>query len=180
MTPVAAAANSLPFKYYHIPSLSNVQLDMNAFLLAARTAIPTFSGIKFSDPDLYTFGRMIDNLVTGEQLFYGKDEMLVPALSIGATGAVGSTYNFMAAVAVRAHQAFVAGNMTGAKLEQQRIRDVVATLIPLGAIPAQKAIMAFKGLPIGGARLPLLTLSQLQTEMLQAQLQAIGFFQWSD
>ncbi|GMI27856.1 hypothetical protein TeGR_g10417 [Tetraparma gracilis] len=47
MKPIAAAAAPLSFKYYHIPSMTNVEgIDMGEFFAAAKESIPTFTGIK--------------------------------------------------------------------------------------------------------------------------------------
>jgi len=57
--PLAAAAAPLPIKYYHIPSMTNVALDMSEFLTLASSEIPNFEGIKYTDTDLYTFTKCV-------------------------------------------------------------------------------------------------------------------------
>lgn len=164
-----------------IPSLTNVALPVDQVALALRAAIPTFGGVKFSDPDLFTFGKVLRNAYAFEPSFYGKDEMILPALSIGCSRAVGSTYNFMAPVALRAASAYSLGNFTGAQLEQARIASVVDLLGGYGgAIPAQKAIMKMKGVDVGGVRVPFAALTDAQYAALHDALTAMGFFSWSN
>jgi N-acetylneuraminate lyase len=50
---------------------------------------------------------------------------------------------------------------------------------PTTNLPPMKAIMVLVGLDCGPLRLPLPTLSSQQVESLQADLQAIGFFNFS-
>src|SRR6056297_3875773 len=46
---VAKGAPELPFYYYHIPSISGINLSMSEFIKQASIHIPNFTGIKFTD-----------------------------------------------------------------------------------------------------------------------------------
>ncbi|XP_008561384.1 PREDICTED: N-acetylneuraminate lyase, partial [Galeopterus variegatus] len=93
---VAAAAHELPFYYYHIPALTGVKIRAEELLDGIQHHIPTFRGLKFSDTDLLDFGQCVDQNRQRQLAFlYGVDEQLLSALMMGATGAVGSTYNYL-------------------------------------------------------------------------------------
>ncbi|XP_058130809.1 N-acetylneuraminate lyase isoform X2 [Dasypus novemcinctus] len=93
---VAAAAPALPFYYYHIPALTGVKIRAEELLDGIQDEIPTFQGLKFSDTDLLDFGQCIDQNRQQQFAFlFGVDEQLLSALVMGATGAVGSTYNYL-------------------------------------------------------------------------------------
>ncbi|KAL9926479.1 N-acetylneuraminate lyase B-like isoform 2-T4 [Glossina fuscipes fuscipes] len=49
---VAKTCPSRPFFYYHIPRITNVNLDMPMFCKAAKKNIPNFAGIHFTHTDL--------------------------------------------------------------------------------------------------------------------------------
>ncbi|XP_049558670.1 N-acetylneuraminate lyase isoform X6 [Orcinus orca] len=93
---VAAAAPALPFYYYHIPALTGVKIRAEELLDGIQDKIPTFQGLKFSDTDLLDFGQCVDQNRQQQFAFlFGVDEQLLSALVMGATGAVGSTYNYL-------------------------------------------------------------------------------------
>ncbi|XP_035135659.1 N-acetylneuraminate lyase isoform X2 [Callithrix jacchus] len=93
---VAAAAPALPFYYYHIPALTGVKIRAEELLDGIQDKIPTFQGLKFSDTDLLDFGQCVDQHRQQQFAFlFGVDEQLLSALVMGATGAVGSTYNYL-------------------------------------------------------------------------------------
>ncbi|XP_041615074.1 N-acetylneuraminate lyase isoform X2 [Canis aureus] len=93
---VAAAAPALPFYYYHIPALTGVKIRAEELLDGIQDKIPTFQGLKFSDTDLLDFGQCVDQNRQRQFAFlFGVDEQLLSALVMGATGAVGSTYNYL-------------------------------------------------------------------------------------
>ena len=53
--PIAEAAPGLPFYIYHIPGLSGVTIDPADQIEACAAQIPSFAGMKFTDPDLHAF-----------------------------------------------------------------------------------------------------------------------------
>ncbi|GMI43006.1 hypothetical protein TrCOL_g6937 [Triparma columacea] len=175
-SPIAEAAYPLTIKYYHIPSMTNVAIDMDEFLVAASSAIPNFTGIKYTDTDLYTFTKCV-SLGVGE-MFYGKDETLTSGMLLGATSAVGSTYSFLAPTAWSAVHAWESGNVKSAQEYQGKITLLINTMLPYGGIPAQKAIVKMMGLDLGNVRLPLTALEEDQEANLKKDLNAIGFFDW--
>ncbi len=173
---IAKSAVDLPFYYYHIPSFSGVKLMMIDFL--KNENIPNLAGIKFSHEDLMDFCQCL-NLDNGKyDMLFGKDEILLSALVLGAKGAVGSTYNFSAPLYHLIMTACSAGDMETAQMEQCRAVNMVDILIKYGGITAGKAIMKMIGIDCGPVRLPLQNLSQTQYESLYEDLKQIGFFSY--
>lgn len=173
---IAKSAIDLPFYYYHIPSFSGINLMMVDFL--KNENIPNFVGIKFSHENLMDFCQCL-NLDNGKyDMLFGKDEILLSALALGAKGAVGSTYNFAAPLYHLIMTACQAGDMETAQKEQSRAVDMVNILIKYGGIPAGKAIMKMIGIDCGPVRLPLQNLSQTQYKNLYDELKQIGFFSY--
>ena len=93
---IAAAAPGLPLFYYHIPRLTGSDFDMLELLRAAGRELPDLAGIKYSSPELSTFATCKAFDGGRYNMLFGVDEMLLAGLAMGADGAVGSTYNFMA------------------------------------------------------------------------------------
>ncbi|MFC1718550.1 dihydrodipicolinate synthase family protein [Candidatus Poribacteria bacterium] len=173
---VAAEAPGLPFYYYHIPGMTGVDLPMADFLKAAADKIPTLTGVKFSYNDLMDFSLCV-NLDNGRfNMLFGSDEILVSAQ--GADGAVGSTYNYAAPLYHLLIDAYEAGDVDAARMEQIRAQEMVSFLFKYGGLSTGKAIMKIIGLDCGGVRSPLRDLSKQQYDELADGLKRIGFFDY--
>ena len=175
---IAVGAPELPFFYYDIPSFTGFSLPMPDFLAQARERIPNLAGIKFTNPDLMMFQQCLRFDGDAFSIPWGCDEYLLAALALGATGAVGSTYNFAAPLYQRVMTAFAAGDLATAREEQFRSVQLVATLAPRGYMGAAKATMKMLGVDVGPARLPNDNLSEEQQDLLRADLEKLGFFDW--
>jgi N-acetylneuraminate lyase len=173
---VASAAPALPFYYYHIPAMTGVQLPAADFLREASSRIPNLAGVKFTYENLMDFADCI-RLDDGRfDALFGRDEILLAGLSLGARGAIGSTYNFAAPVYLRLMEAFSRGDLVSAQFEQARANRMIAVLSKWGGLPAGKAIMRMIGVDCGPARKPLPVFSPEKEKALRADLEASGFF----
>ena len=175
---IAAAAPATPFYFYDIPSMTGVNFPMPDFLAQARERIPTLAGIKFTNPDLMSFLLCLRADGGAWDVPFGCDEFLLAALSLGATGAVGRTYNFAAPIYTRLIAAFQRGDLAAAREEQFRSVRLVQLLAGVGYMGAAKAVMAMLGVDVGPARLPNGTLSPEQVKKLRGDLEQLGFFDW--
>ena len=173
---VASAAPAVPFYYYHIPSVTHVGFPMADFLKAAAGRIPTLAGIKFTHEDLLDFGRCLDFDGGRYDMLFGRDEILLSALALGAQGAIGSTYNFAAPLFLRLWKAFETGGREEAAWGQQQVRDFIAVLLHFGGLPAGKALMKRMGVDCGPVRPPLRTLGPEEELRFFAELERVGFF----
>jgi N-acetylneuraminate lyase len=175
--PIAAAAPDSPFYYYHIPGMTGVNLPMAQFMKVAGRRIPTLVGLKYSHDDLVDLAACVALDDGRFEVLFGKDEILLAALSLGVRGAVGSTYNFMAPLYGRVVQAFDAGDLPAARREQMRAVELVRTLLRFGpaAMAAGKAVMGRLGIECGPVRPPLRSLSPEQATQLDEQLARLGF-----
>ncbi|MFO0930079.1 MAG: dihydrodipicolinate synthase family protein [Gemmataceae bacterium] len=175
---VAGAAPALPFYFYDIPVLTGVQLPMPEFLAVAADRIPTLAGIKFTNSDLMAYQKCLNAGAGAFDIPWGVDEYLLAALALGATGAVGSTYNFAAPVYHRLIAAFESGDLATARAEQLRSVQLIDLLAGYGYMAGAKAVMGFLGLDVGPARLPNMNLTPEQVKRLRASLERLGFFAW--
>ena len=173
---LASSAPGLPFFYYHIPVLSGINFSAAAFVEAAADRIGNLAGIKFTHGDLPDFQHASDLGGARLQVLFGRDEMLLPALASGATGFVGSTYNYNACLALRADEAFAAGRLDDARQAQALINRYIRTMVRFGGLPAGKVMMRFAGVDCGQARLPLHRLTDEQVQQLRSTLEQEGFF----
>lgn len=176
---VAAAAPKLPFYYYHMPGMTGVNIPVREFLALAPSQIPTFVGVKFTHEDL---GDYADSYALAQKrysMLFGRDEILLSGLQIGAEGAVGSTYNYAAPLYHQLMTALAAGDLATARARQTQAREFIDIMNGLGGLPAGKAIMKFIGVDCGPVRAPLSRIDAAREAELHQKLTAIGFFTYA-
>lgn len=175
---IAGGCPELPFFYYDIPALTGFTLPMPDFLTQARDRIPNLAGIKFTNADLMMFQQALRFDGGAFSVPWGCDEYLLAALALGATGAVGSSYNFGAPIYHRVIAAFERGDLQAARDAQFQSVQLIALLAARGYMGAAKATMQMLGVDVGPARLPNGSLNTAQQAALRADLEDLGFFAW--
>jgi len=174
-TPIAAAAENLPFFFYHIPALTGVDLPMLSFLQLGAEKIPTLKGIKYTSRNMPDLNSCL-HLEQGRfDILSGWDENLLGALSIGAQGAVGSTYNYAAPLYQKLIQAFNKGDIESARKYQLQSIQLIDILLEFGVMQAGKAIMAMRGVDCGPVRPPLVPLKPQKLAELKSKVKKLSF-----
>ncbi|MCC6356751.1 MAG: dihydrodipicolinate synthase family protein [Verrucomicrobiae bacterium] len=173
--PIAAAAPDLPFYFYHLPSITGVHLPMADFLASAAGKIPNLAGIKYTHEDMLDFSACLRADGGRYDILFGRDEMLLAGLALGARGAIGSTYNYMAPLYHRLMEAFARGDIASARVAQAQAADIIAAMLRHGGLPAGKAMMAIAGIDCGPVRPPLRDPGATQRESLRRDLEPLGF-----
>lgn len=163
---IADAAPGLPLYYYHIPSMSGMQLDLIDLLKEADKRLPTLAGAKFTYEDLMDYRDCLAHADGKYSILFGRDEMLLSGLAMGAPGGVGATYNVLLTPYRRLREAFEAGDMETARAEQMAGVKLVRLMRRFGGIPTLKTIVRRQGIDMGPPRLPL----QALTETEEAEL----------
>lgn len=177
MADIASAAPELPFYYYHIPILTGVGMDMVEFLSYAGGLIPNLAGIKYTAATIHEYQSCLEFENGKFDVLFGFDELLLPALSIGAKGAIGSTYTFAAPQYLKTMELYEQGDTEAARMQHSFMVEVIRIFARYPSIPAQKAIMKMLGWNFGPCRLPLVTLSNAQYDRLYKELEAVSFFE---
>lgn len=176
---ISDAAPTLPLFYYHIPSVTNMNFDMVEFLREGGRRLSTLAGIKYTHSALDEYQACLQLDHQRFQMLYGRDEMLLSALSVGAKGAIGSTYNFAGPLYRKVIVAFERGDLDEARKYHSLAIEMVRVYLRYRGIPAFKAMMKFLGLDCGPNRLPIETLTPDEVESLKKDLNDIGFFDWA-
>ena len=175
----AAAAPDLPYYYYHMPSMNQVLFPMSEFLRLAEEAIPNLAGIKYTHSDIADYEQCLGFRDGKYDILFGRDEFLIEGLKVGAHGAVGSTYNFMAPL----YHELIAAFRAGDRAEAERLQAISAGTCEIlnGTICAGsclKAILKTMGLDLGGMRRPQVNLSPEAVTKLVASLKDAGTFEY--
>lgn len=175
---VAAAAPKTPFYYYHIPVLTGVNVSPSQLLQLACEKLPAFAGIKFTDENIMEFHRCLDLGSDKLDIFAGRDEILLSFLAVGATGAIGSTYNYTTPIFRKLWNAYDSGDMAEAQKWQKRAVDIIGILQRYGGGAASKAIMRQLCPEVGPARLPHRQLNAAEDREIASELTGMGFLGW--
>lgn len=170
---IAESNSESPFYYYHIPSLTGVNFDMVQFMELAVKHITNFGGLKYSKEDLLEFKSCLDFDNGKYQVFFGVDEILLSVLALGATSAVGSTYNHLTPLYHQLIHAFNNGKIEEASKLQTKIMSFVKTLSNFGFHTASKFILSKMGMDLGPVRLPLRNLTTSETEALEKEIEQL-------
>jgi len=173
----AAAAPELPVYYYHIPSMTGANFPMREFLLQAKDLIPNLAGVKYTHENLMDYSECVELMDGRFDMLFGRDEMLLCSLPLGAKGAIGSTFNFAAPLYLKIVAAYDAGDLKKAKELQILSHRMLRAIFEIGKAPlsAIKATMELAGIDCGAPRLPLPSLDAKDKERLRKGLEATGF-----
>ena len=166
MAAIASAAPTIPFLYYHIPSMTGVAFADGMFGFVQEMdslGVNNFIGVKYTG--LYTFPGFMDatrilNYKNGKyQVLCGRDEMMLEALAAGITGFVGSQYNFIGDYYNAIRAAWAANNITQARVLQNTAIDMISAWgdVPAGVDGCKNVFNCATGAAVpkvGDARLP--------------------------
>ena len=176
---VAGSVPDMPFYYYHIPVLTGVDFPMIELLKRVDGKLPNFSGIKYTHEDLMDFLSCLHFKGGRYDMLWGRDENMLPALSVGAKAAVGSTFNYAAPLYHRLIEAFQKGDLERAQALQQQSIDMIRLLGKYGGIATGKAYMRRIGLDCGQFRLPVKNMSEAQWAAFLRDVDVLGFDSFS-
>ena len=161
-------AVSLPMIIYNFPGFTGVHLSVDQIGQFLRD--PRFLGVKHTATDYFAL-RQFKTAFPDKVIYNGYDETFLAGLSMGADGAIGSTFNFMAEKFVKIQKLFSEQKMEEAMKVQEEADVIIAALCKCGVMQGEKAILKAKGIDFGTTRAPFLPLSpQAEKELLDTVL----------
>jgi N-acetylneuraminate lyase len=174
---IARAARGLPLWLYHIPGSTGVNLTPAQFVELLK--IDGVKGIKFSAHNYFDMRKILEygQDIVGQdfRVLNGSDELLLPALLMGAHGAVGSTYNVLTAHFVRLYNAYTTGDIAQAQALQYDANQIIGALLSVPHIAALKAILRDMDIDCGEPRAPLRPLTEAEQSLLTDLLEKTTF-----
>lgn len=178
---VADAAPDLPFYYYHIPQITNVDFMMIDFLHQTKERIPTLAGIKYSGTNIMDVLLCAEHNNNEADIIYGQDEKLLAGLVFGLEGAIGSTYNYMTPHYHKLVKAFQEGNLTLARELQVASAELVRCMDRFGGgVRVGKRIMKAIGIDCGELRSPGVPITDDEWKGFQSNLRENGLDKYVD
>lgn len=146
---------NLPIILYNIPA--NTKINLSKEVVAELAKLDKIIGIKDSSGDLENLQGYLD--VAKNEAFsvlVGSDSKILPALKMGATGAVAATSNVLTKTDVGIYQNYQDNNLEKAE-ELQKSIDTFRMANKLGSVPSMlKYALSIIGYEVGAARLPVM------------------------
>ena len=172
---IAAEVPDMPFYYYHIPVLTGVGFAMFDLLRAVDGKISNFAGVKYTHEDFMDFLSCLHFQNGKYDMLWGRDENMLPALSLGAKGAVGSTFNYAAPLYYNLIDAFNKNDLKKAQQLQQQSIDMIRLLGKYGGIATGKAYMKIIGIDCGEFRLPVRNMTTEKFNSFKEDVEQVNF-----
>ncbi|SHJ19172.1 N-acetylneuraminate lyase [Clostridium amylolyticum] len=160
---------NLPMIIYNFPAFSGVEMTSER-VKELMNINSKFIGVKNTSMNLFEMAKMKEiskNIV----VLNGHDEVLLGGLSMGANGAVGSTYNFMADKFIKIYKLFNENKIEEAREIQNKANAIIDVLIKANIFPAIKYILEkYEGIECNGCRKPFGDIAPGGKELLDAVL----------
>lgn len=169
-----ADASSLPVYVYNIPQVTGIA--HSPAWMGKIAAHPNVQGIKDSSGDIMNLTEILRLVPASFNTLTGNAPTLLPALSVGAQGAILAAANVIPKAFAALLKAFNAGNLTAALEIQRRSNEMSYAVTRDCGVPGLKAVMRLLGLHAGYPRAPLLDVSADTTKKLEALLLEIPDF----
>jgi len=175
---MAKAAPNIPFFLYHIPVITHFKDDLLKLLKAMAKSIPTFAGVKYSDPDLTKLQECLEWSAGKYKFFFGVDNMIVYSLILGVNGFIGSTYN----VAPKLYNKIIGYYQNKDLAKTIELQSLAIKMIRIfekyGGLPAIKAAMKIVGIDFGPMRLPIKRMEKEEFVEMERELKNEGLIEW--
>ncbi|MBQ4563593.1 MAG: N-acetylneuraminate lyase [Lachnospiraceae bacterium] len=144
-------STDLPMIVYNIPSFSGFTLTESVLNELKKKG--NVAGVKFTSPDFLLLQQIRANNPE-LSVFNGFDQMLSAGLIMGATGAIGSTYNCLAPIACRIYDSFQNGETDQVEYAQNLLNRVLMVMRKYGVFSSIKTLLEFEGIECNGCRKP--------------------------
>lgn len=151
-----ADAVDLPIFVYNLPGLTGVEVTPPLLERLVRE-VPRIAGVKHSAPDFFNI-HAFNQL--GIAVFTGHSGLLLPALTMGAVGCIGSPLNIAPRIHLDIYDAYRDGDMAKAEKRQRQAAAIHAFCFQYPHIALYKTILSERlGIDCGIPRPPIRSLT---------------------
>lgn len=165
-----ANATELPVIVYDIPHRTGTPIERSTMLRLAEH--PRIVGVKDATGAVTSSAAVM--AATDLAYYAGDDAMLLPLLSVGGVGVVGTSTHFTGAATQDIVAAWLAGDTDGALERYRAMLPVYTGVFATQGVMLVKAGLAARGFQPGGLRLPLLPASPEQASTFVSILDSVG------
>lgn len=166
-----ADAVSAPLILYNVPGRTSCALSVSAVEKLSKH--PNICGIKEASGDI-SYAASISRFLSDDfVMFSGNDDIVVPMLSLGASGVISVFANTHPQECHDMVAKWMDGDQKGSlEIQQKYLEYIHALFYEVNPIPVKEA-MNQMGMGVGGYRLPLYEMSQANKERLVEQMKKV-------
>ncbi len=169
----AIADNSpLPVVIYNMPA-STGGLDLDAATICTLAEHHNIIGVKDSAGNMVKLAQIYAETPSRFRVFAGSAGYLLPALAVGAVGAVAALANVFPREVCRLQELFIDGKLEEARLLQARLAPANTAVTATYSVPGLKAALELTAGYGGRPRSPLLPLTEQERKQLAEILRRV-------
>jgi N-acetylneuraminate lyase len=160
--------SDMPLVVYNIPAFTGINMTQGATRELFKH--PRVVALKHTNTNMYELERMLAHNPSLIAL-NGYDEAFLSGLSMGASGMIGSTVNFMARKFIALRDAFNSGRNGEALKLQSEVNEIIETMVEVGVFNAVKYAMTLRGVDCGSCRGPFKPLTNTERQRVKKVLE---------
>ena len=165
------AASDLPLFVYNLPQSTGVEITPE-LMQKIQDGVPQLRGLKHS---AVTFQNVRAFSKMGLNCLIGNSMLMLPALTIGATGCVDGPPNIAPELWVEIWNAYNDGDIPRAEAAQDRASEVTGLVRQFGLHTTTKAVLSYRlGIDCGVPRAPGQPLTTSQHAALMQRVEELG------
>ena len=162
---VISEATALPIMLYNIPGRSAVNMNPETIIRLAE--IPNITAVKEACGDLDAMATIIENTGVDFALYSGDDGLTLPVLAIGGTGVVSVSAHIIGLEMKSMMNNFKSGRIQEAAKQHRTLLPIMNELFATPNPSSVKAALNLKDVPVGGVRLPMISLTETELDSLK-------------
>lgn len=165
-----ADASPLPVVIYNMPA-SAAGLDLSAAIICTLATHPNIVAVKDSAGDLAKLAEIVAQTPAAFAVFAGSAGYLLPALAVGARGAVAALANVLPRQICQLQSLFASGRLQEARQLQARLTPANTAVTSTWSVPGLKAALELTVGYGGRPRSPLQPLGEVERKRLAELLE---------
>lgn len=163
-----------PIILYHVPSRTGLSFQPETY--AALSAHPNIAGVKEASGNLNLQQHTAQAACEGFTIWSGNDDQVLPAMALGAAGAISALSNLAPSAMVHLTHACLDGDFAAARAVQQQLLPLMDALFcQVNPIPLKYAL-SLVGIGSGALRMPLAPLEESLRPQIASAMEQAGVF----
>lgn len=172
-----AESTKLPLIVYNVPGRTGTNI-LPATVLRLAKACPNIVAIKEAAGNVAQVAELYSIMPKDFSIYSGDDGLILPFMSVGATGLISVLSNIGGQLLQDLMQAYQSGDVQKAKdLNSTMIKQAGAMFIVSNPIPVKEAVSMVTPINAGPLRLPLYKMSEAESAKMAAVLKETGLLE---
>ena len=159
-----ASCVKLPIIIYNVPSRTGLDIPISVY--QKLSLLPNIAGVKEASSDITKITKIWSACGNNLPVWTGNDEMITPAMALGASGVISVVSNLIPAETQELARAALSSDFATASALQLEFQPLLESLFSeVNPIPIKEA-MIIAGFDCGTCRLPLTPISESNRKRL--------------